>query len=132
MEDAPDHHRPAGSAQDKMSQATDLKLHDHLSWGGERKCGGAPALSRTCSTASQRFRPNGSSSTLRRTFSIRKSASVREGGTYSRIHGDNTTAVGDREDAGNAEEEDHDHGHENKGSNKKNKFTKACKKFFGF
>ncbi|CAL9093694.1 unnamed protein product [Musa textilis] len=114
-------------------EAADVKPLDHFSWpqqeeeeeeGGQRF---GVILSRTCSSASQRF-SNGSTSlqsAVMRAFSMRRSSSVREG--YWRIHD-----TGDEDGGADLMEEEQQMRYSRKKKKKKGKFLSACKRLLGF
>ncbi|URE05215.1 hypothetical protein MUK42_22658 [Musa troglodytarum] len=107
--------------------AADVKPLDHFSWpqqeeeeeeeGGQRF---GVILSRTCSSASQRF-SNGSTSlqsAVMRAFSMRRSSSVREG--YWRIHD-----TGDEDGGADLMEEEQQMRYSRKKKKKKGKFLSS-------
>ncbi|CAD5169542.1 unnamed protein product [Musa acuminata subsp. malaccensis] len=123
----------------QQKEAADvIKPVDHFSWlqqqqeeeeeeeeGGQRF---GVILSRTCSSASQRF-SNGSTglqSAVMRAFSMRRSSSVREG--YWRIHD-----TGDEDGGADLLEEEQQMRYSRKKKKKnKGKFLRACKRLLGF
>lgn len=123
---------PPGPAKWTQQKEAEARLHDHFSGQQEGGVQGPRvALSRTRSSASHRFRANDSSSAapqaaMRRTFSMRKSSSVRE--RYWRIH---DTAD---EDGGDKDFNDEEQQQQQKCSKKekKGKFLRAWKKLFKF
>ncbi|URD78845.1 hypothetical protein MUK42_02017 [Musa troglodytarum] len=126
-EAAADSPGPAKGTQQKEAEA---RLHDHVSCQQEGGVQGPRvALSRTRSSASHRLRANDSSSAapraaMRRTFSMRKSSSVRE--RYWRIH---DTAD---EDGGDKDFNEEQQQQKCSKKEKKGKFLRAWKKLFKF
>ncbi|CAL9098816.1 unnamed protein product [Musa acuminata var. zebrina] len=126
---------PKEAPEPQQKEAADvIKPVDHFSWlqqqeeeeeGGQRF---GVILSRTCSSASQRF-SNGSTglqSAVMRAFSMRRSSSVREG--YWRIHD-----TGDEDGGADLmEEEEQQMRYSRKKKKKKGKFLRACKRLLGF
>lgn len=129
---------PKEAPEPQQKEAADVnKPVDHFSWlqqeeeeGGQRF---GVILSRTCSSASQRF-SNGSTglqSAVMRAFSMRRSSSVREG--YWRIHD-----TGDEDGGADLmEEEEHQQQQQQmrysrKKKKNKGKFLRACKRLLGF
>ncbi|CAL9175017.1 uncharacterized protein LOC135611992 [Musa acuminata AAA Group] len=118
-----------------------IKPVDHFSWlqqqeeeeeeeeeGGQRF---GVILSRTCSSASQRF-SNGSTglqSAVMRAFSMRRSSSVREG--YCRIH-DTGDEDGGADLMDEEEEQQQQMRYSRKKKKNKGKFLRACKRLLGF
>ncbi|WOK96536.1 hypothetical protein Cni_G05243 [Canna indica] len=119
----------ASTEAQQSEEAHDLSPWQNKEIGRERF---GVILSRSCSSASRRFRANNGSrakseasttlqAAVRRAFSMKKSSSVREG--YWRIHG-----TGDEDSHGEFMEQQMTCTREKK----KGKLLKACKRLFGF
>ncbi|CAL9205376.1 unnamed protein product [Musa hybrid cultivar] len=119
---------PSGPAKGTQQKEAEAMLHDHLSCQQEGGVQGPRvALSRTRSSASHRLRATDSSSAapraaMRRTFSMRKSSSVRE--LYWRIH--------DTADEDGGEKDFNEEEQKCSKKEKKGKFLRAWKKLFKF
>ncbi|RZS05443.1 hypothetical protein BHM03_00035953 [Ensete ventricosum] len=123
---------PPGPTRGTRQKEAEARLHDNFSCQQEGGVQGPRvALSRTRSSASHRLQANDTSSTaprvaMRRTFSMRKSSSVRE--RYWRIH---DTADGDGGDDDFNDEDQQQRKNCSK-KDKKGKFLRAWKKLFKF